>query len=105
VTHARGDGGRRAILFPRRRGGHDPAMAAPSRPAVAILDACGTLAAAHAAMARHATRLGPRWREVAAAWRQILARHGIVDPAQGAAGVPEIPDLAPLLARPRLGAT
>lgn len=44
--------------------------APPSRPAAVIFDAYGTLLDVHAAMARHAARLGPRWREVSAAWRQ-----------------------------------
>ncbi|GGG25373.1 haloacid dehalogenase [Caldovatus sediminis] len=86
-------------------------MAAPPRPAAVIFDAYGTLLDVQAPVARHAARFGPRWREVAAAWRQkqleytwvrsltgpqhhedfflctrdaldyVLARHGIADPA------------------------
>lgn len=84
---------------------------APSRPAAVIFDAYGTLLDVHAAMARHAARLGPHWRAISEAWRQkqleyawvrtltgpahhedfflctrdaldyAFARHGIADPA------------------------
>ncbi len=34
-----------------------------------IFDAYGTLLDVHAAMARHADRLGPNWRQISADWR------------------------------------
>lgn len=39
------------------------------RPAAVIFDAYGTLLHVHAAMARHAERIGPNWRHISAAWR------------------------------------
>src|SRR5690606_26359533 len=45
-------------------------MNATTRPAAVVFDAYGTLLDVHAAMARHAARLGPQWREISAAWRQ-----------------------------------
>jgi len=35
-----------------------------------VFDAYGTLLDVHAAMARHAARLGPNWRQISADWRQ-----------------------------------
>ena len=40
------------------------------RPAAVVFDAYGTLFDIEAAMARHASRLGERWRETSAFWRQ-----------------------------------
>ena len=34
-----------------------------------IFDAYGTLLDIHAAMARHADRVGPNWRQISADWR------------------------------------
>jgi len=39
------------------------------RPAAVIFDAYGTLLNVHAAMARHADRLGPAWQAISADWR------------------------------------
>jgi len=40
-----------------------------SRPAAVIFDAYGTLLNVHAAMARHADRLGPDWQAISTDWR------------------------------------
>ena len=40
-----------------------------SPPAVVVFDAYGTLLDVHAAMARHAARIGPEWQRLSAEWR------------------------------------
>jgi len=50
-----------------------------------IFDAYGTLLDVHAAMARHASRLGPDWQRISADWRQKQIEYSWVRSLAGAA--------------------
>ena len=52
---------------------------------VAVFDAYGTLLNVHAAMARHASRLGPEWQQMSAVWRAKQIEYTWVRSLAGAA--------------------